>query len=247
MRCLSVSALAARRGAAELADDEDARVRQPGGEGLEHAGERHLERLVTDAVAGDVVVDALDDDELRRRLQPDCLLRLQQHRRDVSAVDGEHELVPSNRRIAREDARVEALHGGAVAGHPGAVNPVRARPGHSGAGRAGVADNCDRAWIARHGCARSGRGGICIACDRANGESRQGSRQASAQVWSCVRLPFIIPPVLRTLGRVLTLGAVRSRRNGAGHRAGLVPARDLDSATLRLATVYSLVAGGCSL
>lgn len=45
------------RDAAELADHEDAGVRQTGREGVEHAGERHLERLVTDVVAGDVVVD----------------------------------------------------------------------------------------------------------------------------------------------------------------------------------------------
>ena len=76
---------------------------------------------------------------------PDCLLRLQQHRRGVGAVDGEIELVPSNRRIAREDARVEALHGGAVAGHPGAVGPIRARPLDSGAVRVRVADGGDRA------------------------------------------------------------------------------------------------------
>src|SRR5215203_5836596 len=111
-------------GAAELAHDEDAGVRQPGGEGLEHAGESQLERVMTDGVAANVVVDPLDDDELRRRLQPHCLLRLQQHGRDVGAVDGKHELVPSNRWIAREDARVEALHGRAVARDPGAVSPI---------------------------------------------------------------------------------------------------------------------------
>jgi hypothetical protein len=70
-----------------------------------------MERPLADRVAGDVVDDALDDDELRA-VNREGLPRLQQHRPDVRTAQGEIELASSNvvdpQRLGRSAGRLDA-------------------------------------------------------------------------------------------------------------------------------------------
>ncbi len=170
-----------------LRDEEDVGVRQVGRQRVHHTRQLLTVGAVVlgvGAVAPDVVVDGLDDHELRRRRHRGRLLLLVDEAVDPGAVDREVGDVPLGRGVECEDPLVDAVDVGVGARGPGVLLHVGLRVARVGvvAGQAGVTECHDRRRVRRAG-GRHGPAGAGARRARPAEDDRQRDRSGADESW----------------------------------------------------------------